>query len=758
MLFRLGVACARHRFIVLLVWTALLAAAVATALGGASGETLFDRLSSSGPSVSGEASKAQALLEGPSGGTTESLTLLVHDADLTSPQLHSVLASASADLSAIDGVTGVVNPLSVPALPDGSPNPAVAPLLAVDGSGVLLTASMSTIDGRASDATLGAAQARLNTAAAEVGKLQPGATAEVGGPPLLVDSLVAVAEADLQKGELIALPIALLVMLVIFGGFLAAGIPLIGAIASIIGALGTLFVFSYLMTIDTTVLNVITVIGLGLSIDYGLLIVSRFREEFRALVQQADTAHGPYPRSPGALVEDPTTLGQTRHELMLRAVGSTIDSAGRTVLFSGLTFAIAAAGLLVFEPIIIRAISIGAVSVVLIAILTALVLIPALLGYLGERLLLPGLLTRIPWLGGLLTRFGDVAPQEGVFSKLTRRIQRAPVLVAVGGIVLLFLFGSPVLSINVTNSGADAIPSSSSQYTFVTTLIEDFPLATEPEVQLVADTDQASAAAWAERVGALPQVTGVTAPVEVNGHWVSRVSVEKHEGPSVVREIRSDRPEYANWVGGSSATAVDYTDSLLGSAPWALLAIVAATFLLLFLMTGSVVIPLTALVISAISLGAAVGVLVWGFQQGNLSGILNFDPGTITGVDPLVLTLVLTFGFGLAMDYEMFLLSRIKEHYEQGESTRLAIETGLQSSGRIITSAGLIIVLVFAGFATGDLLQMKQIGVALAVAVLLDATLVRAVIVPAVMTSLEKPLWWAPNWMRPLHARFGLRE
>jgi RND superfamily putative drug exporter len=292
----------------------------------------------------------------------------------------------------------------------------------------------------------------------------------------------------------------------------------------------------------------------------------------------------------------------------------------------------------------------------------------------------------------------------------------------------------------------------------VTTLIEEFPLATEPEVQLVADTDQASAAAWAERVGALPQVTGVTAPVEVNGHWVSRVSVEKHEGPSVVREIRSDRPEYANWVGGSSAAAVDYTDSLLGSAPWALLTIVAATFLLLFLMTGSVVIPLTALVISAISLGAAVGVLVWGFQQGNLSGILNFDPGTITGVDPLVLTLVLTFGFGLAMDYEMFLLSRIKEHYEQGESTRLAIETGLQSSGRIITSAGLIIVLVFAGFATGDLLQMKQIGVALAVAVLLDATLVRAVIVPAVMTSLEKPLWWAPNWMRPLHARFGLRE
>ncbi|KFF61025.1 hypothetical protein JF66_00735 [Cryobacterium sp. MLB-32] len=758
MLFRLGVACARHRFVVLLVWILALAAAVATALGGLTGERLFDRLSSSGPSVSGEAAAAQTLVQGSPGDKTESLTLLVHDADLTSPQLRGILESTSADISRMDGVTGVVNPLAVPALPNGSPNPAIVPLLAVDGSGVLLTTSMSTVNGHTSDATLGAVESRLNDAADEIGRLLPGATAEVGGAPLLVDSLVAVAETDLQKGELIALPIALVVMLVIFGGFLAAGIPLVGAIASIIGALGALFAFSYLMTIDTTVLNVITVIGLGLSIDYGLLIVSRFREEFRALVQQTGATATPDSPVPGAVRHDPSSFGQARHELMLAAVGRTIDSAGRTVLFSGLTFAIAAAGLLVFEPIIIRAISIGAVSVVLIAILTALVLIPALLGYVGERLLRPGILTRIPWLGGLLTQFGDIAPPEGVFSKLTRRIQRAPVLVAVGGVALLLVLGSPVLNINVTNSGADAIPRSSSQFTFVTTLTENFPLATEPEVQLVADTDEASAAAWAEHVGALPHVTGVTAPLERNGHWVARVYVEKHEGPGVVREIRSERPGFANWVGGSSAAAVDYTDSLLRSAPWALLIIVAATCALLFLMTGSVVIPLTALVISTISLGAAVGVLVWGFQEGNLGGVLNFDTGSISGVDPLVLTLVLTFGFGLAMDYEMFLLSRIKEHYEQGESTRLAIETGLQSSGRIITSAGLIIVVVFAGFATGDLLQMKQIGVALAVAVLLDATLVRVVIVPAVMTSLEKVLWWAPAWMQPLHARFGLRE
>ncbi|TFD76708.1 MMPL family transporter [Cryobacterium fucosi] len=748
MLHPLGVFIARHRFIVLIAWVVLIAAFVATALGGVAGETLFQRLSSAGPTVQGEASEAEQLLQSTRNQDTESLSLLVYGVVLSSAQAReagpaTILAEAAADLRNLDGVTEVVNPLEIPPLPDDRPNPAAAPLFAADGRGLLLTVAMSTSNGRLSDTVLTPVRARLEAAAAGLRKAAPDATVEVGGTPLLVDSLVAVAEADLQKGELISLPIALLVMLLIFGGFLAAGIPLIGAIASIVGALGTLYAFSFLMDIDTTVLNVITVIGLGLSIDYGLLIVSRFREAFRALGLRPPAT--PLPAHEGQDAAAHQSRDE-RHELMLQAVGTTIDTAGRTVLFSGLTFAIATVGLLVFEPTIIRAIAVGAVSVVLIAILTALVLVPALLGYFGERLLHPGLLTRIPGLGGLLTRFGDVAPQEGVFSKLTRGVQRAPTLIALVGIAALLLLGSPVLGMNVTNSGSDAIPRSSSQYGFVTALNDHFPLATGAKVQLVADTDEASAVAWADQVRALPHVTDATPPADVNGHWVSRVSVDTHEGPAVVREIRADRPAFTNWVGGSDAASVDYTDSLQRGAPWAALIIAVATFVLLFLMTGSVVIPVTALVISTISLGASVGVLVWGFQEGNLSGVLNFDPATISGVDPLVLTLVLTFGFGLAMDYEMFLLSRIKEHHDQGESTRLAIETGLQSSGRIITSAGLIIVLVFAGFATGDLMQMKQIGIALAVAVLLDATLVRAVLVPSVMTSLERILWWAPRW------------
>ncbi|GAB3128383.1 MMPL family transporter [Glaciibacter psychrotolerans] len=744
MLRTVGVAMARHRLIVLICWVVFLAACAATALGGVTGESLFDRLSSAGPTVDGEASHAAHLINTSQNANTESLSLLLHGVDPSSPGLNAVLSEASHDLAAIPGVTAVVDPLAVPPLADGQPAPVAAPLLSPDGTGLLFTVSMETTNGTLSDSLLTQVESRLDVAAGDIRRQSPDAMVEVGGNPLVVKSLVAVAQNDLEKGELISLPIALLVMLIIFGGFLAAAMPLIGAGASILGALGSLFAFTYLLDINITVMNVITVIGLGLSIDYGLLIVSRFREEFRARVTELNPV-----------------IKQTafeRHELMLQSVGTTVNTAGRTVLFSGLTFALATLGLLVFEPAIIKAIAIGAVSVVVIAILTALVLVPALLGYFGERLLKPGLLTRIPGLGTLLSRFGDVAPAEGFFSKLTRGIQHAPLLVALGSLVVLLLLGSPVLSLTVSNSGDEAIPASSSQAAFLTALGDNFPYAVAPRIELVSQTDEPAAAAWAAQVGALPHVTGTTAPVAANGYWVSQVTAQTHQGASVVREIRADRPDFPNWVGGTDAASVDYIDSLVQGAPWAAMVIALATFVLLFLMTGSVVIPLTALLISVLSLGASIGVLVWGFQEGNLAGPLNFDPAAVSGVDALVLVLVLVFGFGLAMDYEMFLLARIKEHHDRGEPTRLAIETGLQSSGRIITSAALIIVLVFAGFATGELMQMKQIGVALAVAVLLDATLVRSVLVPAVMTSLETVLWWAPRWMKRVQQRVGLHE
>ena len=291
----------------------------------------------------------------------------------------------------------------------------------------------------------------------------------------------------------------------------------------------------------------------------------------------------------------------------------------------------------------------------------------------------------------------------------------------------------------------------------MTTLNDEFPDAANPRVALVTDTE-ADGVQWASDIESNPGVTGVRATVERGDGWRTIVQVEPANGIDIVRDIRADRPDSSALVTGTDARTLDFSQALLDRAPWVILIVAIGTVMLLFLMTGSLVVPIKALLVSALSLGASFGVLVWGFQWGNLAGIMGFDASEVLGVDVIVVLLVLVFGFGLAMDYEMFILSRIKELVDTGVSGREAIALGLQRSGRIISSAALIIVVVFAGFATGDLMVIKQLGVALAVAVALDATLVRMLLVPAFMTWQEPIMWWAPRWMKRLHARFGLSD
>lgn len=734
---RIAASLGRRPWLGLVVWAVLVGGAAAAALGGITGETLFERLVSGAPTATSESSRADdKLTSAASSAKSQTVTLLVHGVDLTDPAVTAIGPDLVSSLGS-DTVT-IVDPLSIPTALDGSRLPAVAPLFAEDGRGVLFTVKVSGVgdadpDAAEVDHVVSVLKDTRDTLRTDL----PDATVEVGSTQLLVDSIVAVSENDLQRGEGVALPIALLVMLVVFGGFIAAGVPLIGAIAAIIGALGALFGISHLMDIDTTVINVITAVGLGLSIDYGLLMVSRFREEYRS-----------------ALAGHP---GADRRTLKLGAIARTADTAGRTVLYSGTTFAIASLGLLVFEPRLVRAIGVGALSVTAIALASALTLVPALLGIAGDRLVRPGALTRLPLVGRAITRFGDVAPDEGVFSRLTRRVQRHPALITVLCALALLALASPVLSLRLANTSTDALPASSVQKVFVTTLTTEFPDAASPRIALVTDTE-ADATTWATAVESLPRVTSVGTPTELGEGWRTIVRVDPVDGIDVVREIRADRPDFPASVTGTDARTLDFSQSLLDRAPWAILIVALGTILLLFLMTGSLIVPLKALVASTLSLGASFGVLVWGFQWGNFAGLMGFDPTEVHGVDVLVLVLTLAFGFGLAMDYEMFILSRIKELVDAGVEGREAIALGLQRSGRIISSAGLIIVVVFGGFATGDLMVIKQLGVALAVAVVLDATLVRMLLVPAFMTWQERIMWWAPRWMKRIHSRFGLRE
>lgn len=724
---RLAVASARRPWITLVAWALLVGLAVGTALVGITGESLFARLVSGAPvaSTSESALADEQVRSDEEGAGRVTTTFLVHGIDLEASEALEIGPRLVDAVAGIDDAQ-VMDPLAVPTLPDGSRVPQVATLFSADETGALWLVSIPEGDDVAFDDLDAALLEVRDELRDELGD----ATVELNNTRMLIDSIVGVSENDLARGESVALPIALVIMLVVFGGFLAAGVPLIGAIAAIVGALGMLFGISFLMDIDTTVINVITAVGLGLSIDYGLLMVSRFREEYKKN-PDADRLH---------------------------LIGRTAATAGRTVLYSGTTFAIASLGLLVFEPRLVRAIGVGALSVTVIAIASALTLVPALLAVFGRRLVQPGVLARIPGVGRVLTNFGDIAPEEGVFSRLARRVQRHPALITVLCALALVALAAPALSLRLANTSVDALPASSSQKTFVTTIRDEFPDADAPRIALVTETE-ADALTWSADVAELDRVQSVSTPVDTGGAWLTAVQVDAVEGVDVVREIRADRPtDFSASVTGTDARTLDFTQSLLDRAGWAILIIALGTIALLFLMTGSLVVPLKALVASALSLGASFGVLVWGFQWGNFAGLMNFDASEIHGVDPLVLVLVLAFGFGLAMDYEMFILSRITELVEKGVDGREAIARGLQRSGRIITSAGLIIVVVFAGFATGDLMVIKQLGVALAVAVTLDATLVRLLLVPAFMTWQLKIMWWAPKWMKRIHARFALRD
>jgi uncharacterized membrane protein YdfJ with MMPL/SSD domain len=734
---RIGTIGARHPLLFLGGWILVLAVIFGTAILGLGGQSLFGRLANGAPSVQEESYQGQQLLT--SGTKSTTYTLLVHNVNLDSPALATLASDLGAKASTLPR-TRYVDPLAVPLRADASRQPSLAPLFSADGRGVLLSVSTLGV-GDAVPTAAAEKQVRslLDSTATTARRDFPHATVAVGGGALLLQSLLGQSSQDLERGETVALPIALVVMLVVFGGFIAAGLPLLGALASILGAFGALFVTTFATDVDATVINVVTAVGLGLSIDYGLLLVSRFREEYRS-------------RGGGGGLD-----AAGRRLVRIEAIGAATGSAGRTVAFSGTTFAIASLGLLVFEPAVVREIGVASVFVTVFSMLSGLTLMPALLSVAGERLARPGVFTRVPVIRGFMGRFGDVAPDDGFFSRLTRRVQKHPAVVTIACAVILLAIGSPLISLQLANTSVDAIPRVSTQYTFTTTVVDDFPDAATPRIELVTRTG-ADAVSWANTVKSIAGVKSVGTPQHSGSAWGTLVRVAGSDGVTVVRSIRAEPPKFDHWVTGLDASTADLADSLVRGSPLALLIIVLGTVVLLFLMTGSLIVPLKALIASALSLGASMGALVWGFQDGNFAHILNFDASHVYGVDVIVLLLTIVFGFGLAMDYEMFLLSRIKERMDAGAGPREAIAVGLQRSGRIITSAALIIIVVFAGFAQGDLMIIKQLGIALAVAVLFDATLVRCLLVPAFMTWQQNIMWWAPRWAKRLHARIGLSD
>ncbi|GAA4844451.1 MMPL family transporter [Kitasatospora terrestris] len=687
----LGRACFRHRRWVLAFWALVLAAGVL--IGG----RVFEGSVAATGSGGSESARGTSVVE-TADPALGSLTAVVDGAPASDPAVQRAVQAATADIAALPGVSSVVDTYS-----------AGGQLTAGDGNASLVSVKMADAS---TTAQLAAVTDRLEHIDAG------GAHVTVGGDLVLQDEVKKQTEADTRFGEIVTLPLTLIVMVLVFGGLAAAGLPGIGAIASVGGALLAMFGFSRIMDMDTSVLPIATVLGLGLSIDYALLIVNRFREE---------RGHG-------------ATIAQ--------AVERTAATAGRTVAFSGLTVAVALSGLFVFTSPVFRAVAAAGVSVVVIAVAAALTLVPALLGFVGKRIKAPT----------------SPVPDEGFFSRTVRRVQKRAVPVMLACIALLLAAGAPFLGSNFKNSGADVLPKSFSSRQVAETVEQRFPGQVPAPVTVVVEGDAAAAQNYADTVvSKLPGVSGVRAVTPVGADTgVSTVEVlvqgdpQGDQAKTVVKELRADRGGLKTYVTGDAASLVDFQHEITTRGPWALGLVAAGTLVLLFMMTGSVVMPIKALLMNVLSLGASLGALTLVFQHGYFSGLLGFTP--TGGLETYIPVLVFAFAFGLSMDYEVFLLSRIKELHDQGYDCHRAVQLGLQRSGRIITSAGLLMVIVFAGFAAGQMLMVKQMGIALAVAVAVDATLVRCLLVPATMSLFGKLNWWAPAPLRRLHRIIGLSE
>ena len=621
----------------------------------------------------------------------------VVDADLDDPTVRRSFASARADLAAIDGVHAVIDA-------EGTGDPA---LRSRDGeAGLIIVETDDRLEGPALEEVTAEVAARLRQVAPDV---------TIGGSAVLEQAFQEGIEKDLSA-ETKALPVAFVVMAIVLGGLLAAGLPLAVAFGAVAGAMFVLLAATGLMDVSVYAMNVVFMFGLGLGIDYGLLVVSRFREE----------------RAAGADVAD--------------AVERATATAGRTVAFSALTVAASLAGLFAFGTPTFTSFAIAGMGVVATALAAAVTLLPALLGVAGRRI------RPVP------------ARRDGHrFAGVARFVQRRAVLVVVVVGVGLAATALPFLGARFEEGDARYLPRSSEARAAAELVIERFPARGADPVTVVADVDADDPALAAYVVGLRgdARVADVrTWPGTPDGTTVVDVvptgTSQGDAAQLLVRELRSDGAAFPVDVGGTAAVLIDTKDDIARRLPVAFAVIVVATFALLFLMTGSVAVPLKAIVMNVLSLGATFGVLVWGFQEGHLAGLLGFDP--VGSLDLFMPVLIFIFAFGLSMDYEVFLLARIKEIYDETGDNDLAVAAGLQRTGGIITAAALLIVVVFAGFAMGQVLGIKMLGFGLALAVVVDATIVRTVLVPATMKLLGDWNWWAPAPLRRLHDRFGLRE
>jgi trehalose monomycolate/heme transporter len=749
MLARLGGMLYRTRWIVLFLALLIVAGAAIFGTG------LFGSLKGGGfADPASESSKAQALLDAKLGGSTADIIVLMSNNSIkaTDPAFIDAATQLLAKLKARQEVASVTSYYSTHSASfvsrDGHETFAVVQLIAKD------------------EATKEKDYKTIKPLIAS-----PTIETKIGGNVAVNVAINKQVAADLEQAELITFPIVAILLLIVFGSFVAAALPLLIGGVAIMGAFAILRAMTSWTDVSVYAVNVVTMLGLGLAIDYALFIVTRFREE----------------------------LGSNNGEVK-GAMERTMATAGRTIMFSGLTISTSLLGLLIFPVMFLRSIGLGAIAATLVAMLAALTILPALLAVLGNRVNALSI-QRLFWRKSSYQSQGTSLETRGVWYRISEMVMQHPVVVGLSVLAILVTIGLPFLRVSFATPDVKVLSTQQEARIVSDRLSQDF--AQQGNSQLVialrtpgdalSPTNLASLDTYVHTIKDIPGVVSVDSLVTVTpsltladyqqlytrpglNPQLTAIATQLANGDTtkititmqpadhttaaenIVRQVRAiHAPEgFVSLVDGVTAYQLDLLASLRATLPYALLVIIVAVSVLLFLMTGSVLMPIKAIVLNILSLSATFGALVWIFQDGHLQNLLGFQStGSIDATQPI---LIFAIAFGLSMDYEVFLLSRIKERFDETGDNRAAVSSGMQRTGWLITSAAMLMAVVFSAFGTSKIIFIQEIGIGLAIAVIIDATLVRMLLVPATMRLLGKWNWWAPAPLRAIWLRVGLSE
>ena len=621
----------------------------------------------------------------------------------TSPSGRQAITDAIAKLGAINGIADVTAPTEQ------------AGLVARDGTSVIVPA-MARADAARADISEDATEAFA------------GSDVVLGGGALIEEQINTQVQNDLLRAELIAMPLLILLSLWIFRSPIAALLPVLVGAGTVMGTFLTLrLINAGVYELSVFALNLVTGLGLGLAIDYSLLMVSRFREELAAGAQPRAAARG------------------------------TMLTAGRTIVFSALTVSAAMLSLLAFPLGFLRSMAIAGAVVPLVACLVALTILSSALALLGTRVdaLTPARFVR--------REPTDAELPRTRWYRLARWVLARPGTVAGVTAAALILVGVPFLGARFTSIDASALPASHSARQVNDVMHAQYPRALDAGVLIVAHArpDQAGQVqAYRDQIAALASGGAASQPVPLGDIW--QVNLVPKDGAlasptkDLVKRIRALEPPFRADIGGVTAEFLDQRATLASRIPWAIAILVGSTLILLFLMTGSVVLPIKAVLMNTLTVSATFGLLVMIFQWGNLTNLLAFESqGALEMTQPILLFAI---AFALSTDYGTFLLARILEARARGRDDETDVAEGLARTGRIVTAAALLLVCAIGAFATSEIVFIKLIGVGAALSVLIDATIIRALLVPALMGLLGRANWWAPSWLRRVHDRFGMTE